>query len=149
LTIFIEKKKITLIVINYSKILLIVSNNINTSIKNNLSFVNLIKIYLVVSTIIKMYLASIIINFRILNYWKIDFVLLRAYQSCTSNLDSMHLERIYYYIRYAQEANILSIIFDMFDERALRTIMLVIFDKRARRVINIFLVYRNLNTTFL
>ena len=37
--------------------------------------------------------------------------------------------------------------FDMFDERALRTIMLAIFDERARRAISISLVYRNWNTT--
>jgi hypothetical protein len=54
---------INLLVINYNKTLLIVSSNINTSIKNNLSFVNLIKIYFVASTIIKMYLTSIKINF--------------------------------------------------------------------------------------
>jgi hypothetical protein len=44
------------------------------SIKNNLSFVNLIEIYFVASTIIKIYLALIKINFRISNYRKIDFV---------------------------------------------------------------------------
>ncbi len=54
---------IDLLVINYSKISLIVSSNINTFIKNNLSFVNLIYIYLVASTIIKMYFASIKTNF--------------------------------------------------------------------------------------
>ena len=54
---------IDLLVINYSKTSFIVSNNINTSIKNSLSFVNLIEIYFVASTIMKMYLASIKTNF--------------------------------------------------------------------------------------
>jgi len=74
LAILLKEKKIALIVINYNKILFTIFNNINTSIKNNLSFVNLIEIYLVALTTIKMYLASIKTNFRISNYRKIDFV---------------------------------------------------------------------------
>jgi len=65
---------IDLLVINYSKTSFIVSNNINTSIKNNLSFVNLIEIYFVASTIMKMYLASIKTNFWTSNYRKINIV---------------------------------------------------------------------------
>ncbi len=54
--------------------LFIVSNNINTSIKNSSSFINLIEIYFVASTIIKIYLILTKTNFRISNYRKIDFV---------------------------------------------------------------------------
>jgi len=65
---------IDLLVINYNNTLFIASNNINTSTKNNSSFINLIKIYFVASTIIKMYLASMKTNSRTSNYRKIDFV---------------------------------------------------------------------------
>ncbi len=75
--------------------------------------------------------------------------MLRAYSSCTSNSDSTPLERTCYYVRYAREASILSIMFNIFDEQALQAIIFAIFDKQARQAINIFLIYRNLNTIFL
>ena len=76
---------IDLLVINYNKTSLIVSSNINTSIKNNSSFVNLIEIYFVALTSMKMYLASIKTNSRTSNYRKIDFVSFSQLSFFTSN----------------------------------------------------------------
>ncbi len=70
--------------------------------------------------------------------------MLRAYLSYINDLDSTRYERIRYHIRHVQEANILSIMFDVFDERTLRTIMFAMFNKRTRRAIYIFLIYRKL-----
>ncbi len=69
--------------------------------------------------------------------------MLRAYLSYTSDLDSIRYERIRHYTQHAQEASILNIMFDMFDERILRTIMFAMLNKRTRRTIYIFLIYRN------
>jgi len=69
--------------------------------------------------------------------------MLRAYQNYTSGLGSTPLGRIYYHARHVREASILSMMFDMLDERTLRAIMLAMFDERTRRVIRISLVYRN------
>jgi len=69
--------------------------------------------------------------------------MLRAYLSYISDLDSIRYERTYYYVRRAQGASILSIMFDIFNKQTSRTIMLAMFNKRARQAIYIFLVYRN------
>jgi len=69
--------------------------------------------------------------------------MLQAYLNCISDLNSTHYERICYYVRHVQEANILSMMFDMFDERTLRTIMFAMFNERTKRTIYIFLIYRN------
>ena len=73
--------------------------------------------------------------------------MLRAYQSCTSGLGSTSRRRTYYHVRHARGANILSMMFEMLDERALRVTMLAMFDERARRATSIPFVYRNWNTT--
>ncbi len=65
--------------------------------------------------------------------------MLRAYPSYTSNLDSTSLKKIYYYIRYTRETNILSIMVDIFEEQILQITMLAIFVKQARQTISIFL----------
>ena len=64
--------------------------------------------------------------------------MLRAYPSCTSGLGSTRYGRICHHVRHARGASILSMMFDMFDERALRATMLAILDERARRAISIF-----------
>jgi len=69
--------------------------------------------------------------------------MLRAYQSCISGSGSTPLGRTCYHARDARGANILSIMFDMLDERTLRATMFAMLDKRARRTTSIFLVYRN------
>ena len=69
--------------------------------------------------------------------------MLRAYQSYTSGSGSTPLGRTYYHARHARGASILSMMFNMLDERTLRTIMFAMFDKQTRRTICIFLVYRN------
>jgi len=68
---------------------------------------------------------------------------LRAYLSCISNLDFTRYKQICSYIRHVRETNILNIMFDMFDKRTSRTIMLAMLNKRARQTIYIFLIYRN------
>jgi len=70
-------------------------------------------------------------------------IVLRAYQSCTSGLGSTPQGRTCYHARHARGASILSMMFDMFEERALRATMLAMFDERARRAISISFVYRN------
>ncbi len=72
--------------------------------------------------------------------------MLRAYQSYTSGSSSTPQGQIYYHVRHAREASILSMMFIMFDERTLRAIMLAMFDERARRATSIFFVYRKTRT---
>ncbi len=68
--------------------------------------------------------------------------MLRAYSSCISDLGSTPLGRTYYYVRHARGANILSIMFNMFDEQILRTIIFAILNKQTKQTINIFLIYK-------
>jgi len=82
------------------------------------------------------------------NYFSIN-LLLQAYLSYISSLDSTSLKQTYYYIRYTREANILNIIFDIFNKQVLQATIFAILNKQVKQAISIFLVYKKQNTILL
>jgi len=139
----------------YSKILIIniliiFNNKILKNIKKQYKFVSNIQIFKIFLNKLEIYMQFSFIKYTKKYIENLQYILLlRAYLSYTSSLDSTSLKQIYYYTWYAREANILNIMFDIFDKQVLRAIILAILNKQAKQTISIFLIYRKSNITFL